>query len=230
MQKTTRKRDGSSEVHLEQRQQDKITKRNIARAKKARTERNHALEMASLRFDNLERYKSMKMRGKICFARNGYSFANNPNEPAIEIFETGLDTPEGMNRGIRVGKGFPELPANFIILYSHNKVNTKKSTDNQRHYQVEIVGKQYISLHTEPTEPFGLANFINCALQPSANPATAISPITNQDMRQAQCELKRSQTGFSKEMREKYPSYVKTMKKIPQGHELLMRYGSSHRL
>ena len=105
-----------------------------------------------------------------------------------------------------------------------------KSTGIQRFYQVEIPGNRYLQLDLMPVNESGRANFINSALRPKDNLDEALSVQTSQNMKEVQCELIWSKTGFSKRMKERYPAYVKVIKAIPQGDELLMRYGSSYKM
>lgn len=206
--------------------------RRDARAEKSRTDYGHGAEMEKRRSSNLELYKKMKMSGKIRFARNGYCFLNNPGEPAIIMAKTLLETSEGMDRGIRVGSGLPKLPVGFLIFYSHYEISDQdqESNDTQSLYQVGLKNGKVMKVHTEPTEDYGLANFINSTMRSGKKQNGNPIPDGLQDLRISNCELIQSQSGLSKATKKKYPAYVKVTRSIPQGHELLMRYGSGYKI
>jgi hypothetical protein len=185
---------------------------------------------ARLKRINLRNYRKMSLQEKFEFAAGGYRFTNNPGEPCIKIGQTNLRTPPGRNRGVRVGLALDELPEGFVILYSHYSISTTPSRNEQRHYQVGLPGGRYMKIHTRPTEPFGLANFINSALPGDTSIEVALDPVVGQNMKNAQCVLKHTIQGVTADLKERFPAYVQTMQAIPQGHELLMRYGSSYRL
>jgi len=229
-----RKRKNQYSPENKKSDQKKIVDRDIKR-KKAKAERIKAKkiqkkETENIRSANLGKYKKMNMSDKIRFARAGYRFFNNSSEPAIELSTTSLETSEGMDRGIKVGKGLPFLPIGFIILYSYLEIVKEKSTDIQRCYQVSLHGGKIMKVHAEPTTEYGAANFINSVQRSIMEDDEKSCTAGIQNMKIANCELVLSQRGLSKIMRQKYPAYVKVIRNIPQGHELLMRYGTSFNL
>ena len=89
-----------------------------------------------------------------------------------------------------------------------------------------------MQIHTDPDpeQIHGLANFMNAGSVSTKPGKVLLRPDLPQDMSIAQCTLLQSTTGYlSPAYREKYPAYVRAAENIPQGHELLMMYGSSHK-
>ena len=178
----------------------------------------------------LRRYEQLNLRGKIEYAENGYRFGDE--EPAIELCQTIFNAPENMGRGIRVGKSLGKLPIGFMILYSHYEKTAELATDIQRFYQVAIPGNLYMRCHNNQVAAYGLANFINSALRRKDDVSLALraNAVTQQNMKKSQCDLVWSTSGFDDQLKDTYPAYVKVVKPIPQGHEVLMRYGAKYRL
>ena len=89
-----------------------------------------------------------------------------------------------------------------------------------------------MQVHTDPDPEkiHGLANFINAGTVSTKPGKVLLRPDLPQNMAIAQCTLHISTTGeLSPAYREKFPAYVQTAENIPQGHELLMMYGSAHK-
>jgi len=89
-----------------------------------------------------------------------------------------------------------------------------------------------MQIHTGPgpKKIHGLANFINAGSVSAKPGKVLLRPDIPQDMAIAQCTLHKSITGhLSPAYREKYSAYVRAAQNIPQGHELLMMYGSAHK-
>jgi len=213
----------------------KLNKRNAILAQKLREKRNLASQadmLERLARINFENYQKFNLEEKFQFAANGYCFGNNPNVPAIEICETTIKTPKGMGKGIIVGKAMKELPPGFIILYSYDRIEGKRGHGIQRHYQVQLSGRRYMYLHTQPDSryKYGLANFINAALPDDADLGKCLSVISEQNMKKIQCKLQWTTKDVSAATKLRFPAHVIVLDTIPQGHELLMRYGSLHRL
>jgi len=205
---------------------------NIRKEKKnqqRRERRRRQREAENPRPSNEELYSTFDINQRIAFAANGYCFDHQPDIPAIELFTTTIITEPGRNRGIRVGKALERLPPGFIILYSMENITNTPADGIQRQYQVYLPGNRYMQIHTEPSTPFGLANFINSTIPKEGNPASLLTEITDQNMKVAQCELTYStHRNISPENKNLYPAYVKVKREIPQGHELLMSYGPSY--
>ena len=213
----------------------KLSKRNAILAQKLREKRNLASRaemLERLARINFKNYQNFSLEEKFQFAANGYCFRNNPNVPAIEICETTIKTAKGMGKGIIVGKAMKELPPGFIILYSYDRIEEKRGRGIQRHYQVQISGKRYMYLHTQPDSrhKYRLANFINAALPEEAEPEKCLSVISEQNMKKVQCKLQWTTKDVSAATKLRFPAHVIVLDTIPQGNELLMRYGSLHRL
>jgi len=87
-------------------------------------------------------------------------------------------------------------------------------------------------LHTQPDSryKYGLANFINAALPDDADLGKCLSVISEQNMKKIQCKLQWTTKDVSAATKLRFPAHVIVLDTIPQGHELLMRYGSLHRL
>jgi len=221
--------DIETEKFLNSRAEDRKRKRNKIRIANAK-EKRAVIRAIKLPWKNLKKYKKMSIDAKFDFALAGYCFDNNPKVPAIEICTTTLDAPEGRRRGVRVGRALPFLPEGFITLYSEIGRSTYPHDGIQRCYQVGIKGGRYLQIHTDPAKVHGLANFINSG-SVSAKPGRVLPDRDDpQNMTIAQCALYRSTTGYlSQEYRELYPAYVRAEENIPQGHELLMIYGSTHK-
>jgi hypothetical protein len=179
---------------------------------------------------NLARYNRMRMAEKIQFARNGYRFPDN-RYPAIRYCRTVFKTKIGRDRGIQALRLFPYLPVGFILLFSKLDVVDEKSVDPvQSCYQSSLPGGRYLLMHTEPTEPYGLANFVNCPLKADMTPEEAQKRLVRQNMRVAKCRYIHSNTSFmTEEEVEEFPAYLKVIEKVHPGEELLAAYGASYR-
>jgi len=225
----------NSEINRDEYSQHKkkLNKRNAILARKLREKRNEASQadmLNRLARINFQNYQSFSVEEKFQFAAKGYCFKNNPTIPAIEMCETTIKTPKGMGKGVIVGKALKELPPGFIILCSYDRIEKKPGRGIQRHYQVEIKGKKYMYLHTKPDPryAYGLANFINSALNRKADPDICLHTTTSQNMKKAQCKLRWTTKGVTPETKARFPAHVIVLDTIPQGNELLMKYGSKH--
>jgi len=58
----------------------------------------------NLPLNNFIACRKMSIHRRFEFALAGYRFTNNPDVPAIELCTTRLNAPEGMQRGVKVGK------------------------------------------------------------------------------------------------------------------------------
>jgi hypothetical protein len=226
------RRDGDDINFWKTKGEDKIQKRKKRSAEILREKRKKAREealAASLAASNRRIYETYNFGQRIEFALNGYCFENNPGVPAIELCETTLNTTEGMGRGVRVGRGFDFLPENFIVLYSMTGTSITPADGIQRLYQVQLGKHRFMQIDTEPTEPYGLANFINAAVGRDEDLNVALRERTSQNMKVVQCELITSVGHMSLEHQRRFPAYVKVTRPIPRGDELLMLYGSLYR-
>jgi len=179
---------------------------------------------------NLESYNKMSYDEKFEFALGGYRFSNNPNVPAIKLCRTVLNAPEDKKRGVKVGDALPYLPEGFIILYSKLSVSSTPADGIQRFYQIGIVGKRFMQIHTTLKTRHGLANFVNAAVGRDVDLKAALSEETTQNMKRAQCSLQRSVSGhICPAYRKAYPAYLRVDREVYPGEELLMIYGSSHK-
>ena len=66
------------------------------------------------------------------FAHRSYTFENDPNNPAITMGTTAIRTIPGRDRGIFTGFGLPELPKDFIILFSLHSIATTPTDDENQ--------------------------------------------------------------------------------------------------
>jgi len=225
------KRNGDTQNSLNTRA-EKMTKHRNKNKATAAKERRDAEKIIMRPWKNLKKYRKMSMDQRFDFALAGYCFANNPGVPAIQLCTTTLNAPEGRRRGVQVGEALPFLPEGFIILYSELGRSDLPEDGIQRFYQVGIKGGRCMQIHTDPDpeQIHGLANFINAGSVSTKPGKVLLRPDLPQDMSIAQCTLLQSTTGYlSPAYREKYPAYVRAAENIPQGHELLMMYGSSHK-
>ena len=209
----------------------KKEKRNKIKAL-AEKKRRDAAAIIMRPWRNLKKYRKMSMDKKFDFALGGYCFANNPGVSAIQLCTTTLDAPEDRRRGVQVGEALPFLPKGFIILYSEIGRSDLPEDGIQRFYQVGIKGGRCMQIHTDPDPKkiHGLANFINAGTVSTRPGKVLLRPDLPQNMAIAQCTLHKSTTGqLSPAYREEFPAYVQTAENIPQGHELLMMYGSAHK-
>jgi len=225
------KRNGDTQNSLNTRAEKMTKHRNEIKAAAAQ-ERRDALKIIMRPWKNLKKYRKMSMDQRCDFAVAGYCFDNNPGVPAIQLCTTTLDAPEGRRRGVQVGEALPFLPEGFIILYSEIGRSDLPEDGIQRFYQVGIKGGRCMQIHTDPDPEkiHGLANFINAGSVSTKPGKVLLRPDLPQDMAIAQCTLHKSTTGYlSPAYREKFPAYVRAAENIPQGHELLMMYGSAHK-
>ena len=221
--------DIETEKFLNRRADNIKRQRNEIKAA-AEKKRRDAMKIIMRPWRNLKKYRKMSMDKKFDFALGGYCFANNPGVPAIQLCTTTLDAPEGRRRGVQVGEALPFLPKGFIILYSEIGRSDLPEDGIQRFYQVGIKGGRCMQIHTDPTKIHGLANFINAGSVSTKPGKVLLRPDLPQNMAIAQCTLHKSTTGqLSPAYREEFPAYVQTAENIPQGHELLMMYGSAHK-
>ena len=200
-------------------------KRRLAR----KEQKSEAERRAEARIKNVRVYEKWNMKQKYDFALSGYKFADNPGEKAIELGTTDMTTDPRFNRCIRVGTAFDELPEGFIILFSHWDITDKKLTGDPARYQVKLPHKRYLQPHPDPVSDYGLGQFINCCL----SSRSSITYLNGQNMRDAQCEFKHARKDFvTPDQMEISPAYVRTMRRIQQGEELLLpsAYGGGHRI
>jgi hypothetical protein len=213
---------------------DEGTKQRRKKARSYRKSRNardnEARRNKTAGTSNLARYNQMRMAEKIQFARNGYRFPDNPY-PAIRYCRTVFKTKVGRDRGIQALRLFPYLPVGFVLLFSKLDVVDRASDDPvQSCYQSSLPGGRFLLMHTEPTEPYGLANFVNCPLKAEMTPEEAQKRIVKQNMRVAKCRYIHSNASFmSEEDVDQFPAYLKVIEKVYPGEELLVAYGAAYR-
>ena len=206
--------------------------RNQKSAAKRRSQRraiSRPVERARLTKILTKKYRKMSLIQKYEFALNGYEFPNLPGQKAIVLSETAMNTDPKFKRCIRAGPLFDELPKGFIILFSHVTITNYPLRGTSAKYQVSLPKKRFLQPHHNPRNKYGLAQFINCCL-PSRS---RISHIDDQNMKEAQCEIKHAKLRFLTENLMKIaPAYVKTMEPIGQDKELLLpsAYGGGHRI
>ena len=169
------------------------------------------------------------MKQKYSFASSGYKFADNPGGKAIDLDETDMETDPRCKRCIRVGTAFSELPEGFVILFSHWSITDKKLTGDPAKYQVKLPGNRYLQPHPDPVSNYDLGQFINCCL----SSRSSITHLNGQNMKDSQFEFKHAQRELvTPEQMEISPAYVRTVRMIQQGQELLLPsgYGGAHRI
>ena len=206
--------------------------RNQARYKREvlrKKQKSKAELQAEARDKNVEIYENWNLTQKYDFALAGYEFPNNPGEKAIDLDKTDMKTHPRYKRCIRAGSAFSELPEGFIILFSHWTITDEELFGDPAKYQVWLPGPRYLQPHPNPVTDYGLGQFINCCLPSNSS----ITHINGQNMKDSQCEFKHAQKRFvTPEQMEISPVYVRTMRRIKQGQELLLPsgYGGRHKI
>ena len=180
----------------------------------------------------MKRCQSLDLVGKIQFGIDGYSFKNLHMKPVITIDRTVFKTEVKRGKGIIVTNAFEKLPKGFIVLFSYKEITTGKSRGAQSKYQLALSGNRYMQMHTTPQTKYGLANFINAAASKNSDLGEVLHTSTTQDMKRSQCSFVHSIAIKDKDLKERFPAYVRVDEPIPQGHELLLpsSYGGKHRV
>jgi len=183
--------------------------------------------------NNLENYKSWDLRRKIEFAHRGYVFEDDPDHPAIELYETVIQTTEDMGRGVRAGLSMPYLPLDFVILFSWSHTTREQATGLQSYFQLSLPRELILMMHTEPVSPHGLANFINAAVsapnRSGPQYAAKVRIITQQNMTVKNCSFITQYTPSNRLDLTRNPAYVQVINPIPPGYELLLPKNYGHR-
>ena len=175
-------------------------------------------------------YQKWKLEQKLAFAERNFTFGNNIGEPAIRLCESTIKTREGMSRGIEAGKALPYLPKGFVIPFMWHKISKKLAGGKQSYYQVQLADQKFLFLNTnvKDSQPGGYGNLINAAVDhdemSSRAYRAAVTDVTDQHMGVNQCNIVVTKDSKLKEV---YPAYIKVIKNIPIGHELLVtrKYG-----
>jgi len=183
---------------------------------------------------NLKTYLKWKFRAKLKFAKNGYCFDPERKKPAIKIFTTTIRTVKGMSKGVQATKVLPYLPVGFLILFSfHSKVSKFVDKGVQKYYQIQV-GKIVYLIDPEPRTKYGLANFVNAAVESSSHKTKkyrrALWKITKQKMHIPNVKFKVANSRNGRICRLRYPVYYTVTKVIKPGEELLVEanYGGEH--
>ena len=183
-------------------------------------------EAKAMSEQNLKTYNYWLLPDKLVFAMNNYRFPNNPDVPAVEVFESTIKMIEGMSRGIKVGEALSYLPKNFILALAwHSIVDTPSTDPIQSCYQVKLPRERILLLETSviPDRSYGPDNLVNAAIshtnRNSAEYQSAVHEITDQSLGDAQCIFAYPKSSNLKNL---HPSYVKVVRDVPIEHELLM--------
>ena len=206
----------------------KFNKKQRARKIRIRNE----LERVAKVNANLATYQKWSMREKINFANRGYIFDNCPDEPAIVLSQTTIMTPEGMERCVKAGTSLPYLPVEFLVLFSWSEISEVPADGMQSFYQLALPYDLVLFMHTEPSTPHGLANFINAAVSAPTRSGpeykSKVREITAQNMTVQNCKFVNRTHSLNPVFRAANPAYVVVEKKIPSGYELLLpkNYGN----
>jgi len=175
-------------------------------------------------------YRKWKLEQKLAFAERNFTFGNGTGEPAIRVCESKIKMKEGMSRGIEAGKALPYLPKGFVIPFMWHKISKKLASGKRRYYQVQLADQKLLFLNTnvKANQPNGYGNLINAAIDhdemSSRAYRAAVTEVTDQHMGVNQCNIVVTKR---RELKEVYPAYIKVIKNIPIGHELLVtrKYG-----
>ena len=220
-------------LQMDNADRSKVRKRKDRKNCKARAKYRLMQKAKAMREENLKTYNSWLLPDKLAFAMNNYRFPNYPDVPAIEVFESTIRMSEGMSRGIKVGEALPYLPKNFILALAwHSIVDTPSSDPIQSCYQVKLPHKRILLLETSvvPDHTYGLGNLVNAAIshtnRNSAEYQSAVHEITDQNLGDAQCIFAYPK---NRNLKNLHPSYVKVVRDVPRGHELLMPRGYGDR-
>ena len=183
---------------------------------------------------NVQQHSSWNLRQKIEFARNAYRFSSTPTKPAIQLFRTSLKTVQDMSRGVQATNLFAYLPPGFLIFFSYHACLRKPSTDPlQRNYQVQV-GKCHYMVDPEPCTPYGLRNFVNCAIQASSTRlkkySSSLRAITGQNIHIPSCEFLIGNYRNGPIIKIRYRFYYKVTQRVFPREELLTHpnYGGKH--
>lgn len=179
---------------------------------------------------NEERYNSLSIDEKIEFAKAGYKFDDQVDCPAIILCTSSIRMPRCSDRGVKVHKLFKHLPVGFIILFSKLEiVDVKYPTGHLlSNYQVGIPGGQFLVAHPEPSDefPHGLGQFINSTIKEvPRNELGDVKWSKRQNMKKASCELVYANHCMSDVNKAEFPAYLKVVRPVRRGDELLYRYG-----
>ena len=229
------KLDATSEKSILDRLNSRNQRRNTKRREK-RKERIIRKEMELQRTSrvntNLAIYQKWSIREKINFANRGYIFDSCPGEPAIVLSQTSIRTPEGMERCVKAGTSLPYLPVEFLVLFSWSEISEVPADGMQSFYQLALPYELVLFMHTEPSTPHGLANFINAAVSAPTRSGpvykSKVREITAQNMTVQNCKFVNRTHSLNPVFRAANPAYVLVEKKIPSGYELLLpkNYGN----
>jgi len=175
-------------------------------------------------------YRKWKLEQKLAFAERNFTFGNNTGEPAIRLCESKIKMKEGMSRGIEAGKALPYLPKGFVLPFMWHKISKKLATGKQSYYQVQLANQKlpFLNTNVKANQPNGYGNLINAAIDhdkmSSRGYQAAVTEVTDQHMGINQCNIVVTKRRGLKEV---YPAYIKVIKNIPIGHELLVtrKYG-----
>jgi len=183
---------------------------------------------------NIIMYKNWSLRKKVKFAQQGYCFTNDKTKPVIRYFTTSLKTVRGMSRGVQATNVLPYLPIGFLIMFSWSTREPEFTTEGiQQYYQVGIGNSVYM-VHPEPCTAYGMANFVNCAIESSHTGTrkyrNSLRRITGQEMHIPNVHLTVANWVNGKIMKTRFPFYYSVIKEVKPWEELLMlpKYGGDH--
>jgi hypothetical protein len=223
---------GSHDINREKSKNAKRRRSTTSKFVQKRKERKEEAYRVRLSRVMMEKYQNFSLEEKLQFALDGYRFKNHLLPPPIKLSKSFFKCEPGRDRGILVTSSFPELPEGFIILFSKRSITLRKSTGLQSSYQIALPGNRYLQTHTQPFKKHGLANFVNAAISKKSKRPVELQTPTEQNMKESQCRLVYTKAKSIKKYKKKFPVYIKTIRAIPQGHELLLpsNYGGKHKV
>ena len=185
--------------------------------------------------------KSLYLEGELnvqqynfTFARNGCRFTSTSSKPAMQLFRTSLKTIKGIYKGAQATNFFAYLPLGFLIFFSYHACLHKPSTDPMQRYHQVQVGKCDYLVDTESCTPYGLENFVKCAIQASSTKVKKYSDSLRATIGQKKhvpnCDYSIGNYRIVRIIRIRYPFYYKVTQRIFPGEELCTHpnYGGEH--
>ena len=114
-------------------------------------------------------------------------------------------------------------------MFSHWDITDEELTGDPAKYQVWLPGDHYLQPEPNPITDYGFGQFVNCCLRSKS----LRTQINGQNMKEAQCEIMYPQRRWvTAEHMKISPAYVRTMRIIKEGEELLFPsgYGGRHKI
>jgi len=204
------------------------------RTKAARIPAEPLIKVVSEAERNLLRYSNWKFRDKVHFALRGYSFDVENARPVIQYFTTTIKTVEGMTTGVQATDVLPYLPEGFLIFFSWSEQRDHAATTGIEQYYQVAMGNTHYMIDPSPCTSYGMANFVNAALDCSSSTTKKYRRMLRRPSRQQMhipnVKLVTANWRNGRVMRTRYPFYYMVTRRVEKWEELLMtaNYGGDH--